>query len=130
MTIGEEAFALFKRAVETGEYQPMLDAMVEDYKFVYPVPGSFHGENRGRDVFANYLQTTAANLRPTLELYRTTHLGNITIFEFNVSGTLNEQSFQTSVAQVYEEKDGFLIGHQEYIGDLAPFMAMADKSKS
>ncbi len=130
MTIGEEAFALFKRAVETGEYQPMLDAMVEDYKFVYPVPGSFHGENRGRDVFANYLQISATNLRPTLELYRTTHLGNITIFEFNVSGTLNNQPFQTSVAQVYEEKDGKLIGHQEYIGDLAPFMEMAASSKS
>jgi len=48
-------------------------------------------------------------------------------FEFEVTGTVAGQPFQTTIAQFYQVQGEKIAGHREYIGDIAPFIAMVQQ---
>ena len=128
LEIAQQVFDRYNHGAQTGDWTSLLNMMIEDYTMVYPVPGEFWGKHQGRERVQAYFDNLSANAQLKMSL---TNPINLTqegfVMEFEVAGTAAGQPFQTTVAQFYQVRGDKIAGHREYLGDIAPFIAMAQQ---
>lgn len=119
------AFKHFQQGSATGNWQPYLDMLIEDYRFWYPIPGAFHGENRGRDRVAAYCQMLTESTKLTIsDPHHITADSDTVALEYTVTGQVAGHPFKTKVTFFYVVQGNKIAQHREYIGDIAPFITM------
>jgi ketosteroid isomerase-like protein len=112
-----EAFARLSRGLATGEWEPFLETLSDDFVFWFPM-GKFKGRNEGRErareFFAFVSSVYDTGLFVTLD--RSTHEGGTTVFEFHDEGLLRGAPYSNRVAIALETRDGKIVEYREYFG--------------
>lgn len=125
LATAKAAFKHFQQGAATGNWQPYLDMLIEDYRFQYPIPGAFYGENRGRDRVAAYCQMLTETTKLTLsEPHHITADGDTVALEYTVVGQVAGHPFETKVTFFYIVQGNKIGQHREYSGDIAPFITI------
>lgn len=130
-TFAADAFAHFRHAGATGEWDGYLALVSDDYTFRYPVPGPFAGMNHGKDRFVAYCQHVSVERgikvdisEPTQTSFAQAGADGIAtaVFESDVDGVVEGNPIRTCMAVSMDVRNGRVVGHREFIGDIRPFM--------
>ncbi|HLM61266.1 MAG TPA: nuclear transport factor 2 family protein [Pyrinomonadaceae bacterium] len=119
LLVARRALSLLAAAHLSGDFEPYLEMLTEDYTFYMPL-GEFRGKNVGVEkAAACYRQIAAAN--PQIEYgepFRATSAGNTVVFEFEDSGTIAGQPYYNRVAASFDVRGEQICGYREYFGFL------------
>lgn len=119
--LAERAWGRFRDGLATGQWEPWLSMLDEDFTFFFPT-GRYHGLHTGkakaREFFAYVSSVYPDGLRVTLDW--TTIEGSRAIFEFRSEGTLvlptERRAYKNRVAVAMEFRDGLVVAYREYFG--------------
>lgn len=119
--LAERAFGHFRDGLATGQWEPWLAMLHEDFSFFFPT-GKYHGLHVGkakaREFFAYVRSVYPDGLKVTLDA--TTIEGSRAIFEFRSEGTLvlptERRAYKNRVAVAMEFRDGLVVAYREYFG--------------
>jgi ketosteroid isomerase-like protein len=116
--LAEIAFQKFANGLATGEWQPYLDLLAQDFVFWFPM-GKYQGRNEGKEKateFFNYVRTVyPTGLFATLE---NMVIGeNTVVYEFKDEGLLfGTTEYKNRVAVAMDFKNGKITAYREYFG--------------
>ncbi|MBV8885263.1 MAG: nuclear transport factor 2 family protein [Chroococcidiopsidaceae cyanobacterium CP_BM_RX_35] len=117
LEIAHQAFRQFTHGLATGEWQPFMDMLAEDFTFWFPM-GEFHGLNVGKEraiTFFDYVSATfSQGLKVTLD--RVTSNETTVVFEFRDEGLLGEQAYKNRIAVSFDVRKDKICRYREYFG--------------
>lgn len=117
LAVGHQAFEHFRHGLATGEWQPFLDMLTDDFSFWFPI-GKFHGLNEGKDraiAFFNYVNEVYSE-GITLTLDRVTSNETTVVFEFRDQGKMWDQPYKNRVAVSFDVRGDKICSYREYLG--------------
>lgn len=120
--VGDKAWNRFRKAWETGEWQPFLDMLTDDFTFWFP-EGEFRGRYSGRQgkekvvAWANYHRQERNRVR-TIPTY--VSVGENTVVFENESESIPPGTYKNWEAVVFEVREDKISGLREYWGNLQP----------
>lgn len=116
-TVAQTAFQYFTHGLETGDWQPFLEMLSDDFWFWFPV-GPYHGLNIGKkramEFFEYVAQTFPEGLVVSLD--RMTSSETTVVFEFCDQGTLRGEPYKNRVAVSFDVRADKICGYREYFG--------------
>ncbi|MDJ0703787.1 MAG: nuclear transport factor 2 family protein [Leptolyngbyaceae cyanobacterium MO_188.B28] len=117
LEVGKRAFARFAHALETGEWQPFVDMLADDFTFWFPV-GKFHGLNEGKDRAIEFFDYVTETFSPglTLTLDRVTSSETTVVFEFRDEGFMWGDPYKNRIAVSFDIEGDKIIAYREYMG--------------
>ncbi|MEA5534275.1 nuclear transport factor 2 family protein [Crocosphaera sp. XPORK-15E] len=117
LEVGQKAFKKFTHGLKTGEWEPFLEMLTDDFTFWFPV-GEFHGLNVGKErakEFFDYV-SKAFNEGLTVTLDSITSNEKTVIFEFRDEGPMRGQPYKNRVAVAFDVSDDKICAYREYFG--------------
>lgn len=113
---GDRAFGLFSEGLATGNWQPFLDILTEDFTFWFPV-GQFQGQNCGKEKAAEFFAYVSAAFPKGLKvsLERVTGNDRTIVFEFRSEGMLRGMPYQNQVAVSFDFRGDKICAYREYL---------------
>lgn len=117
LTVAHQAFEHFRYGLATGEWQPFLDMLTDDFSFWFPI-GKFHGLNEGKDraiAFFNYVNDVYSE-GLTLTLDRVTSNETTVVFEFRDQGKMWGEPYKNRVAISFDVRGDKICSYREYLG--------------
>ena len=120
--VAEEAFADFRHSLATGEWQPFLDRLTDDFTLQFPM-GRYQGKHVGKEKATEIFQYVTQVFSEGLivdEIERITAEDNRVVFEFRDSGLLRGQPYQNIVAISLDVRGEKISGYREYFGLVGP----------
>ncbi|AFY49194.1 ketosteroid isomerase-like protein [Nostoc sp. PCC 7524] len=118
LKVAQQAFEYLTQGLATGEWQPFLDMLTEDFTFWFP-KGKYHGLNVGKARTKEFLQYVSESFHPGLKLASLDHVtSNATtvVFEFRDEGLLLGQPYKNRVAVSLDVRGDKICGYREYFG--------------
>lgn len=118
LKVAQQAFEYFTHGLATGDWEPFLDMLTEDFTFWFPM-GKFHGLNQGKDrarEFFEYLSESFSSGLNLTSLDRVTHNETTVVFEFRDEGLLLNQPYKNRVAVSFDIRGDKVCGYREYFG--------------
>ena len=117
MEVAQRAFRHFTHGLGTGEWQPFLDMLTDDFWFWFPI-GKFHGLNvgkeRAKEFFQYVSQAYSEGLSVTLD--RVTSNDTTVVFEFRDSGPMWGEPYKNRVAVSFDVRGDKICAYREYSG--------------
>lgn len=117
LRVAHQAFELFRHGLATGEWQPFVDMLAEDFTFWFPM-GPYHGLNTGKERAIAFFQYVAATFSEglSLTLDRVTSNETTVVFEFRDEGLMWGQPYKNRVAVSFDVCGDKICGYREYFG--------------
>jgi ketosteroid isomerase-like protein len=122
LDVAKRAFELFRSGLGSGNWQPWLDVLTDDFSFRFPM-GRWRGEHRGKEdaaeFFAYVRQVYPEGLQ--LEVDRVTVNEGTVVFEFRDWGMLAvpgqpPREYRNRVAVSLDVREDRIAGYREYFG--------------
>jgi uncharacterized protein (DUF1330 family) len=120
--VAEEAFADLSAGLATGEWQPWLDRLSDDFTFHFPM-GRFQGLNEGKERAAEFFAFVSQVYSEGLfvdEVVGVTAEGTRVIFEFADHGLMFGEPYNNLVAISLDVCGEQICGYREYFGLVGP----------
>ncbi len=117
IAVAQTAFAHFSHGLATGEWQPFLDILTDDFYFWFPV-GKFHGLNEGKERAKEFFEYVAEAYSEGLEvnLDRITSNDTTVVFEFRDRGPMWGHPYKNRVAVSFDVRGDKICAYREYLG--------------
>ena len=117
LEIAHQAFRHFTQGLATGEWQPFVDMLTEDFTFWFPV-GPYHGLNVGKDRAIAFFQyvSEAFNQGLSATLDRVTSNETTVVFEFRDEGFLRGEPYKNRIAVSFDVRGNKICSYREYFG--------------
>ncbi|NJK50597.1 nuclear transport factor 2 family protein [Candidatus Gracilibacteria bacterium] len=117
MEVAQKAFQYFKNGLATGQWQPFLEMLSDDFTFWFPI-GKFHGLNvgkeRAKEFFDYFNQAYPEGL--SISLDRITSNETTVVFEFCDEGIMWGEPYKNRVAVSFDVRDDKICSYREYLG--------------
>jgi ketosteroid isomerase-like protein/uncharacterized protein (DUF1330 family) len=120
--VAEEAFEDFRAGLATGEWEPFLNRLTDDFTFHFPL-GKFQGINRGKERAAQFFAFVSSVYPDGLfidEVLGVTAEGTRVVFEFRDHGMMFGNPYNNQVAISLDVCDEKICGYREYFGLVGP----------
>jgi ketosteroid isomerase-like protein len=117
LKVAHQAFEHFTHGLATGEWQPFMDMLSDDFTFWFPV-GPYHGLNVGKERVYEFFQYVSDAFKPGLSvtLDRITSNDTTVVFEFRDEGWLRGEPYKNRVAVSFDVRDNKICAYREYFG--------------
>ena len=117
MKVAQQAFGHFTQGLATGEWQPFMDMLTDDFTFWFPV-GPYHGLNVGKERVREFFEYVSEAFKPGLSvtLDRVTSNETTVVFEFRDEGQLRGEPYKNRVAVSFDVRDNKICYYREYFG--------------
>ena len=118
LAVAERGFVHFKSGLATGQWQPLLELLGDDFVFYFP-QGKYRGRHEGRakaEEFFNYVSATFVGGLTITERYRVTAGESTVVFEFTDVGKLRGEPYQGRVALSWDIRGDKIVAYREYFG--------------
>jgi ketosteroid isomerase-like protein len=118
LKVAQQAFNYFTHGLSTGDWEPFLDMLTDDFTFWFPM-GKFHGLNEGKDRAREFFQYVSESFSSGLNLTsldRVTSNETTVVFEFRDEGLLFNQPYKNRVAVSFDIRGDKVCGYREYFG--------------
>lgn len=117
LKVAHQAFANFKHGLETGEWNPFLDMLSEDFSFWFPM-GEYHGLNLGKQRAKDFFSYVSEVFHPglTLTLDRVTSNETTVVFEFRDEGMMRKEPYKNRIAVSFDVRGDKITAYREYFG--------------
>lgn len=118
LKVGYQAFENLQYGFTTGEWNPMLDLLAEDFTFWFPV-GPYHGLNVGKERAKSFFLYVSEVFGQTIRL---TSLESVTsnektvVFEFRDEGMMRGEPYRNRIAVSFDVRGDKICGYREYFG--------------
>lgn len=121
METAQQAFKYFTQGLATGEWEPFLDMLTDDFTFWFPV-GAYKGLNVGKERAAAFFQfvSEAMDKGLTVTLEGVTSNETTVVFEFRSQGYLRGNPYQNQVAVSFDVRDDKICSYREYMAVVFP----------
>ena len=122
LEVAKRAFEHFRNGLSSGNWQPWLNALTDDFSFRFPM-GRWRGEHRGKgdaaEFFAYVRQVSPEGLE--LEVDRVTANDSTVVFEFRDWGALvipgqPPREYRNRVAVSLDVRGDRIAAYREYFG--------------
>ena len=120
--VAEEAFADFRSGLATGEWEPFLGRLSEDFTFHFPL-GQYQGLNEGKDKAAEFFAFVSKVYSDGLfidEVSGVTADGTRVVFEFSDHGLMFGKPYANKVAISLDVCGEKICAYREYFGLVGP----------
>ncbi len=120
--VAEEAFVDFKAGLATGDWEPFLARLSDDFTFHFPL-GQYQGLNEGKDKAAEFFAFVSKVYSDGLfidEVSGVTAEGNRVVFEFSDHGLMFGKPYANKVAISLDVCGDQICGYREYFGLVGP----------
>lgn len=122
LKIAQPAFDAFAQGWATGNFQPFLEMLTDEFTFWYPY-GNYRGKFTGRagkaQMIAKCHEHTQAGDRLTFSPpHHITSSDTTVMFEFECEGMIDKEPYRGRIAIALEVSDGRISGFREYFGDV------------
>ena len=122
LEVAKRAFELFRSGLSSGNWQPWLDVLTDDFSFRFPM-GRWRGEHRGKEDAAEFLAYVRQVYPEGLELEvdRVTTNDSTVVFEFRDWGVLvipghPPREYRNRVAVSLDVRGDRIAAYREYFG--------------
>jgi ketosteroid isomerase-like protein len=117
LEIAHQAFGHFTHGLATGEWQPFVDMLTEDFTFWFPV-GKYHGLNTGKERALEFFKYVTETFRPglSLTLDRVTSNETTVVFEFRDEGLMRGEPYKNRIAVSFDIRGDKICCYREYFG--------------
>lgn len=117
LEVANRAFQHFQNGLATGEWDPFIKMLTEDFTFWFPV-GPFQGLNQGQERAREFFQYVAKSFPQGLyiTLERVTSNETTVVFEFRDEGKLQGQLYKNRVAISMDVRGDRICNYREYFG--------------
>ncbi len=120
--VAEAAFADLRHGLASGEWQPFLDRLSDDFTFHFPL-GRYQGLNRGKEKAEEFFQFVSQAYPDGLDVYEVvgvTAEDTRVVFEFRDRGELRGAPYENLVAISLDVCGDTICGYREYFGLVGP----------
>jgi uncharacterized protein (DUF1330 family)/ketosteroid isomerase-like protein len=120
--VAEEAFADLEHGLATGDWQPLLDRLSDDFTFHFPM-GRYQGLNEGKERAAEFFAYVSQAYADGLfidEVLGVTAEGTRVVFEFADHGLLFGKPYAGRIAISLDVCGEKICGYREYFGLVGP----------
>jgi ketosteroid isomerase-like protein len=118
LQVAHQGFENLLHGLATGEWEPLLDLLTEDFTFWFPV-GPYHGLNvgkaRAKSFFLYVSEVFGQTIRMT-NLERVTGSETTVVFEFCDAGMMRGEPYKNRVAVSFDVRADKICGYREYFG--------------
>jgi ketosteroid isomerase-like protein len=113
----QTGFQLFTEGLATGEWEPFLSLLTDDFCFWFPI-GSYHGLNEGKTRAREFFHYVSETFKPGLKVTLSGITSNETtvIFEIKSEGLMRGEPYKNRVAIAFDIRDNKICGYREYLG--------------
>ncbi len=128
--VAEEAFVDFKAGLATGEWEPFLARLSDDFTFHFPL-GQYQGLNEGKDKAAEFFAFVSEVYSDGLfvdDVLGVTADGTRVVFEFSDHGLMFGKPYNNKVAISLDVCGEEICGYREYFGLVGPPPGAGDAS--
>ncbi len=118
LKVAHQAFENLQHGLATGEWNPMLDMLTEDFTFWFPV-GPYHGLNVGKERAKAFFQYVSEVFEQTIRLTsleRVTSNETTVVFEFRDEGMMWKEPYKNRIAVSFDVREDKICGYREYFG--------------
>jgi ketosteroid isomerase-like protein len=117
LEIAYQAFGYFTHGLATGEWQPFVDMLTEDFTFWFPV-GKYHGLNTGKERALEFFKYVTETFSPGLSLTLDHVTSNETtvVFEFRDEGLMRGEPYKNRIAVSFDIRGDKICCYREYFG--------------
>ncbi len=120
--VAEAAFEDFRHGLATGEWQPWLDRLSDDFTFRFPF-GRWQGTHRGKDTAAEFFAFVRKVYPQGLfvtEIERVTAEDDRVVFEFHDEGMMRGAPYANFVTISLDVCGEKICAYREYFGIVGP----------
>jgi uncharacterized protein (DUF1330 family)/ketosteroid isomerase-like protein len=120
--VAEAAFADLRHGLASGEWEPFLEHLSDDFTFHFPL-GRYQGLNRGKakaEEFFHFVSRAYPDGLDVYEVVGVTAEGNRVVFEFRDRGELRGAPYENLVAISLDVCGEKICGYREYFGLVGP----------
>jgi ketosteroid isomerase-like protein len=119
LDVGLRGFEHFQAGLATGQWQPFLDMLTDDFTFTFP-QGKYLGTHVGKDKATEFFQYVSQafgkdGMRVT-EVLRVTANETTIVFEFRDEGKIFGNDYKNRVAISWDIRGDRIAGYREYFG--------------
>jgi ketosteroid isomerase-like protein len=113
-----QAFQQFAHGLATGEWEPFLNQLTDDFTFWFPV-GPYQGINVGKPRAAEFFQYVFEAFKPglTVAIDGVTSNDTTVVFELRSEGLLKGHPYKNRVAVCFDVRDNKICGYREYLSN-------------
>jgi ketosteroid isomerase-like protein len=118
LKVAHQAFENLHHGLATGEWNPMLDMLTEDFTFWFPM-GPYHGLNVGKDRAKDFFYYVSEVFGQTIRLTSLEHVTSnetTVVFEFRDEGMIRSEPYKNRVAVSFDVRGNKICGYREYFG--------------
>ena len=117
LEVGQQAFERFTHALKTGEWQPFVDMLADDFTFWFPI-GKYHGLNEGKERAVEFFDYVTEAFSPglSLTLDRVTSNETTVVFEFRDEGQMWGEPYKNRIAVSFDIRGDQIVAYREYMG--------------
>lgn len=117
LAVGKKAFGYFTQGLETGEWEPFLAMLTDDFSFWFPV-SKFHGLNQGKERAREFFEYVASAYSDGLTVMLDRVMSNETtvVFEFRDEGLMWGNDYKNRVAVSFDVRGDKICFYREYFG--------------
>jgi ketosteroid isomerase-like protein len=117
LAVAHRAFDHFSHGLQSGEWEPFLSMVSDDFHFFFPVGqyrGAHVGREKAREFFAYVHSVFPGGL--TVMLDRVTANESTVVFEFRDEGEMRGAPYRNRVAVSFDVRGDRIAGYREYFG--------------
>ncbi len=118
LKVAHQAFENLQHGLTTGEWNPMLDMLTEDFTFWFPA-GSYHGLNVGKErakAFFTHVSEVFGQTIKLVSLESVTSNDTTVVFEFRDEGMMRNELYKNRIAVSFDVRGDKICGYREYFG--------------
>lgn len=119
LAVGTRGFAHFQAGLATGQWEPFLDLLTDDFTFYFP-QGKYLGQHVGKDkaqAFFHYVaQAFGAGGLQIREVLHVTANETTIVFEFRDEGKIFGNDYKNRVAVSWDIRGEKIARYREYFG--------------
>ncbi len=116
--VAKRAFAQLSHGLATGDWNPLLDMLTDDFTFWFPI-GPYHGLNEGKERMKEFLQYVSETFDGELtvtSIERITSNETTVVFEFRDEGMMRGEPYKNRVAASFDVRGDKICAYREYFG--------------
>jgi ketosteroid isomerase-like protein len=118
LKVAHQAFENLQHGLATGDWNPLLDLLTEDFTFWFPV-GTYHGLNVGKEkakAFFLYVSEMFGQTIRLTSLERVTSNETTVVFEFRDEGMMRSELYKNRIAVSFDVRGDKICAYREYFG--------------
>ncbi|NJM59285.1 MAG: nuclear transport factor 2 family protein [Oscillatoriales cyanobacterium RU_3_3] len=118
LKVAHQAFDNLQHGLATGDWNPLLDLLTEDFTFWFPV-GTYHGLNVGKEkakAFFLYVSEMFGQTIRLTSLERVTSNETTVVFEFRDEGMMRSEPYKNRIAVSFDVRGDQICSYREYFG--------------